>query len=301
MTTPTAQTDTIELTIGHSPDPDDAFMWWPLGSVDPDSPSDPTIDTGRFRFFPVAADIQELNRRAHEDGDLDITAVSFHAAATSTDRYAVTSCGASIGDGYGPKLVARAGRETLPKDAMIALPGEHTTAYLLSRLMLGDGFRPVFMPFETVTGAIQRGEVDAGVVIHEAQITYADEGLGLVRDLGGWWHEATGLPTPLGANAVRLDLDERYGAGTLGEVTTVLHRSILHALERRDFGVDYALGFAQPGTSREQADAFIAMYVNELTVDMCERGEEALRLLVGMARERGLLASGPDIRIVRPA
>ena len=294
------RTDTTELTIGHSPDPDDAFMWWPLGSTDPSDPSDPTIDTGRFRFRPIASDIEALNRRAHEAGDLDITAVSFHAAATSTDRYAVTSCGASIGDGYGPKLVAPAGRAGLEDGARIALPGARTTAYLLTQLMLGEGFTPVFMPFERVTDAVLNGDVEAGVVIHEAQITYADAGLALVRDLGAWWHETTGLPTPLGANAVRIDLDERFGVGTLEEVTGVLHRSITHALERRARGLDHALGFAQPGTTREQADAFIGMYVNDLTVDMEKRGEAALRRLIAMGRERGLLPEGPAIRVVRP-
>jgi 1,4-dihydroxy-6-naphthoate synthase len=293
------KTDTIELTLGHSPDPDDAFMWWPLGSVDPENRSSSTIDTGRFRFFPVAADIEALNARAHEEGDLDITAVSFHAAATNASRYAVTSCGASIGDGYGPKLIAKNG-DDLEQGAKIALPGERTTAYLLTRLMLGDAFEPVFMPFETVIKAVEEGEVDAGVVIHEAQITYADQGLALVRDLGTWWHSQTGLPTPLGANAIRLDLEERYGEGTLGEITGVLHRSIEHALEQRAQGVDHALGFAQPGTSREQADEFIGMYVNDLTVDMGERGEQAFRTLVEMARERGLLPGGADVRVIRP-
>lgn len=296
----TLATDLIELTLGHSPDPDDAFMWWPLGSVDPEHRSSPTIETGRYRFFPVAADIEALNARALDEGDLDITAVSFHAAATNASRYAVTSCGASIGDGYGPKLVSKTGGE-LPEGARIALPGERTTAYLLTRLMLGDGFEPVFMPFERVIDAVRKGEVEAGVVIHEAQITYADQGLALVRDLGVWWHGETGLPTPLGANAIRLDLEERYGEGTLGEVTGVLHRSILHALEERAKGVDHAMGFAQAGTSREQADEFIGMYVNDLTVDMGERGERAFRTLVEMARERGLLAAGADVRVIRPA
>ncbi len=298
--TPPTATDTIELTIGHSPDPDDAFMWWPLGSTDPDNPMKPTIDTGRFRFRPVAADIEALNQRAHDEGDLDITAVSFHAAATSAGRYGVTSCGASVGDGYGPKIVAKMGTGALVEGATIALPGERTTAYLLTRLMLKDAFTPVFMPFETVVKAIKKGEVDAGVVIHEAQITYQDAGLELVRDLGAWWHETTGLPTPLGANAIRLDLDERHGEGTLEAVATVLHRSIAHALEHRGRGVDHALPFAQPGTTREQADTFIDMYVNDLTVDLGERGETALRRLMSEARNAGLLAAGDEIRIIRP-
>lgn len=297
--TPTDATETIDLTLGHSPDPDDAFMWWPLGSSDPDEPARATIETGRFRFHPVAADIEALNARAHDEGDLDITAVSFHAAATNATRYGVTSCGASIGDGYGPKIVTA--HDTLPERPTIALPGERTTAYLLTRLMLGDGFEPVFMPFETIVEATKSKKVDAGVVIHEAQITYADAGLTLVRDLGAWWHEETSLPTPLGANAIRLDLEDRHGPGTLAGIATVLHASIAHALEQRAHGVDHALGFAQPGTSREQADEFIGMYVNDYTVDMGERGEAAFRELVRRARAAGLLPAGDDVRIIRPA
>ncbi len=292
--------DQIELTIGHSPDPDDAFMWWPLGSTDPDHPSKPTIDTGRFRFRPVAADIEALNQRALDQGDLDITAISFHAAVHASDRYGVTSCGASIGDGYGPKLVAKDAGLRIGPTTRIALPGERTTAFLLTSLMIPGGFEPVFMPFETIAEAVLEGRVDAGVVIHEAQLTYADQGLALVADLGGWWHQETGLPTPLGANALRLDLDERHGPGTLEAVTTVLARSIAHALEQRDKGVEYAMGFAQPGTSREQADTFIGMYVNDLTVDMGPRGAEALTRLTAAGQESGLLPAASPVRVVRP-
>lgn len=289
----------IELTIGHSPDPDDAFMWWPLGSTEPAQPAEPSIDTGRFSFRPVALDIEALNRRALERGDLDISAVSFRTAALAWDRYAITACGASIGDGYGPKLVSPSGG-ALGAGARVALPGAGTTAFLLTSLMLGGRFEPVFMPFERVVEAVRAGDVDAGVVIHEAQLTFADAGLSLIADLGAWWHERTGLPTPLGANAIRLDLEERFGRGTLEEVTGLLTASIEQALRSREHGVDHALAFAQPGTSREQADAFIAMYVNERTIAMDERAERGFARLVEEGRAAGLLPAGSPVRIVRP-
>ena len=256
------------LTIGHSPDPDDAFMWWPLDGV---------IDTGRFRFRAVPEDIETLNRRAVEVGDLDITAISMHTYASVHDRYALTSSGASVGDGFGPKIVARQGHDRAwlkTPGLTIAIPGERTTAYLAARLCIGRAFGFVVMPFETIMGAVADGSVDAGVIIHEGQLTYGESGLSLIADLGAWWKERTGMPLPLGANAVRRDLDGRFGAGTMREVSGILGRSIGHALAHRAEGVAHAGRFAR-GLPDETTDEFISMYVNELTVDLGELGAGA--------------------------
>jgi 1,4-dihydroxy-6-naphthoate synthase len=277
----------IELTIGHSPDPDDAFMWWPLGTPE----LEPSIDTGPFRFTPVADDIEKLNRRAIEVGDLDITACSVHTYAHIRERYMLTACGGSLGDGYGPRIIAR---EAQPESWLktpglrIAVPGTKTTAYLTLRLMLGADFEHVVMPFETITDAVRSGEVDAGVVIHEAQITYADLGLASIADLGDWWKRETGLPLPLGGNAVRRDIDDRFGPGTLARLADVLRASIEHAMTHREQGVRYALGFAQPGTGDAQADRFIGMYVNDLTLDLGTAGEQAMQRLLDQASDLGL-------------
>ncbi len=290
----------ITLTLAHSPDPDDAFMWWPLGDID--TGIAPKIDTGGFRFRTVADDIEALNRRAIEVGDLDITAMSFHAFAHCADRYALTRCGSSFGDNYGPKIVARApiGPERLrDPHLVIAIPGERTTAYLTTRLMLGD-FEPrtVAMPFHRIIEAVRTGEVDAGIVIHEAQLTFADVGLHLVVDLGTWWHAETGLPMPLGANAILRDVDTRFGAGTMDRVARVLRASIEFAAAHRSDGLAIAGGFAQPGTTAAQADRFIAMYVNELTLDAGERGERAVAELMARGSARGFIPRIGDVNMV---
>lgn len=279
----------IELTLAHSPDPDDAFMWWPLGV--PALGMAPAVDTGEFRFQPVAADIHELNVRAGERGDLDITALSMFALAHVSDRYELTPCGASMGEGYGPKVLTRDPRSAdwLRESApVIGVPGERTTAFLVLRLMLGGAFRFRAMHFREIIPALLRGEIDAGLVIHEAQVTYADSGLHLAADLGAWWKHETGLPLPLGANAVRRDLDARFGAGTAGEVNRLLRASIEHALAHREEGLDYAMRFAGDAP-RPLADRFIALYVNELTRDMGDVGRRAVTQLFERARAAGLL------------
>ena len=315
----------ITLTLGHSPDPDDAFMWWPLGDVA--TGAEPRIDTRGFRFRTVADDIEALNRRAIAVGDLDITALSFHAFAHAHERYALTRCGASFGDGYGPKIVSRVpmtvedlctgNRNPSPvgedadilspkgrgsrRDISIAIPGERTTAYLTMRLMLGDVVpKTVAMPFHRIVEAVKSGEVDAGIVIHEAQLTYAEAGLHLVVDLGAWWHGETGLPLPLGANAIRRDLDARFGAGTMLKLSGVLRDSIAYAKAHRGDGLAIAGGFAQPGTTAEQADRFVAMYVNDLTLDAGERGERAVAELMRRGEARGLVPVVGDVRMVGP-
>lgn len=281
----------ITLTLAHSPDPDDAFMWWPLGA--PSLGMAPEIDTGRFRFEPVAADIQDLNVRAVERADLDITALSFFAFAHVSDRYTLTDCGSSMGDGYGPKVLATSPRDVawLARPGLtIGVPGERTSAFLVLRLMLGREFRSSAMHFREIIPALIREEIEAGLVIHEAQVTYADAGLHLVADLGQWWTGATGLPMPLGANAIRRDLDERHGNGTIREVESILRRSIQHALAHRERGLDYAMQYAGD-TPRPLADRFIGLYVNDLTLSMGERGRAAARLLLEKARESGLAPS----------
>lgn len=297
-------TDPITLTLAHSPDPDDAFMWWPLGDVA--KGVEPRIDTEGLRFRTVAEDIEALNRRAVEVGDLDITALSFHAYAHCAERYVLTRCGASFGDGYGPKIVARApiGPERLrdPR-VVIAIPGERTTAYLTMRLMLGTNCVPrtIAAPFHRIIDMVKDASgagADAGIVIHEAQLTYADAGVHLVVDLGAWWHEQTGLPLPLGANGIRADLDARFGAGTMDRVARVLKASIVYANAHRADGLAVAGGFAQPGTTAAQADRFVAMYVNDLTIDAGERGHRGVAELMRQGRAAGLLPDLGEVRMV---
>lgn len=286
------------LTIGHSPDPDDAFMWWPLG--DADDAREPSIDTGAFRFRAVAADIESLNRRAIERADLDATAVSAHTYPHVKDRYVVTACGASMGDGYGPRVVARDPHDVgwlMKPGVRIAVPGERTTAYLALRLMLGAALHCVVVPFDRIIDEVCAGRVDAGLVIHEGQLTYADAGLSLVADLGEWWKRQTGLPLPLGLNAVRRDLDARFGNGTIQAVARTLRESVSHALDNRARGIEYAMGFAR-GVSAAQTDRFVRMYVNDLTLDMGERGALALGALLRAGFEAGLCPDPGPVDVV---
>jgi len=297
-------TDTPILTLAHSPDPDDAFMWWPLGDVE--SGRDPAIDTAGFRFRTVAADIEALNNRAVEQGDLDFTAVSAHTYPHIKDRYAVTSCGASFGDGYGPRVIARPDRMhpgtdwLIEEDALIAVPGTRTTAFLTLRLLLGRDFRHAVIPFEKIPAAVAERKVDAGLVIHEAQLTFTDLGLELVADVGTWWTDQTGLPLPLGLNVARRNLDDRFGAGAAGRLTAVLGYSIRHAMDQREASMAHAMRFAQPGAPADRADEFVRMYVNERTLDLGDRGAEALRRLLGEGRRAGLCPDPGEVDILRP-
>ncbi len=297
----------IKLTLAHSPDADDAFMWWPItGKVDPGTGravSLPAIRTGRLEFDAVPMDIQALNVRAMERGDLDITAISMHALSHVTDRYALTRCGASMGDGYGPKVVARPSSRSMDEwlhavrtrggggacDGRVAVPGRQTTAFLVFSLLLGTtefDARP--MSFEHVVPAVVRGDADLGIVIHDGQITFAQDGLVQVVDLGAWWHGRTGgLPLPLGANAVRRDLDERLGRGVTASVTGLLHDSIVYAMEHWEESIEYAATFAPGGATPEQIERFVRMYVNDLTADMGSRGESAVRRLLAEGAAAG--------------
>jgi len=289
---------TVHLQLAHSPDPDDAFMWWPLFEVDG---APPALDTGRYRFSPVTDDIQSLNERSLT-GELEITAVSCAQYPRIADRYALTACGSSMGDAYGPKLVAR---EPITVDELrsrphrVAIPGRQTSAYATACLMLGTwAIDPVVVPFESIIDRIATSDdLDAGIVIHEGQLTFADAGLHLVTDLGAWWTSETGLPLPLGANVIRRDLDALYGEGTLVEVTSLLRASIDHALSDRETAVRYALRYAR-GMDAGLADEFVALYVNAWTLDYGERGRDAVRTFLHRTAEAGLTPDPGEIDMI---
>jgi 1,4-dihydroxy-6-naphthoate synthase len=281
-----AQTKSIgqtvqDIRVGHSPDPDDAFMFYALAQG--------KIDTGRYRFSHELVDIETLNRRALE-GELELTAVSVHAYGFVSDRYVLCSCGASMGDRYGPMVVASR-RLTLDElgRATIAVPGLRTTAYLALRLCLGVDFEHVMVPFDRILDAVSAGKyegkrIDAGLIIHEGQLTYADQGLQQIVDLGQWWFEKMGLPLPLGANAIRRDL----GAEALREVHALLRQSIDYGLEHRDEALSYAMSFGR-GLDRAKADQFVEMYVNEWTRDLGPVGRQAVARLLAEGHAAGVI------------
>jgi 1,4-dihydroxy-6-naphthoate synthase len=274
-------TATQRIRVGHSPDADDAFMFQAL--------AERKIDTGRYRFEHELVDIETLNRRAFS-GELELTALSVHAYAHLSDRYALCTCGASMGDGYGPIVVARKKMsiERL-KTATIAVPGTLTTAYLALRLCLGADFPFVVVPFDRILDAVAAGEfagqrIDAGLVIHEGQLTYGDQQLELIVDTGRWWCDQTGLPLPLGVNALRKDL----GRQTMLDVQQLLRQSIEYALSHRDEALRYALQFGR-GLDPEKADRFIAMYVNHWTLDFGPRGRTAVARLLEEGCRAGIV------------
>ena len=269
------------IRVGHSPDPDDAFMFYALARH--------KIDTGRFRFEHELVDIETLNRRAFT-GELELTAVSLHAYAHLSDLYMLCPCGASMGDHYGPMVVAR--EPLSPGDLRgktIAVPGTLTTAFLALSLCLGKEFDHVVVPFDEILNVVEAGEadgqsVDAGLVIHEGQLTYAQQRLELVVDTGQWWFEETGLPLPLGANAIRKDL----GREAIIEVTRLLNESIRFGLDHRAEALDYALSYGR-GLDRAKADEFVGMYVNDWTLDFGERGRLAVRELLARGHAAGVI------------
>lgn len=316
----TASGGNIELTLAHSGDPDDVYMWWPLtgvvlpdGTRAPGAAGLPRIDTGRFRFRAVPGDISEFNRLAAGSAPYDITALSLRAAADVSDRYVLSRCGSSFGDGYGPKIVCRAANPALRSvdelklpTIRIAVPGLRTSAFLTMGLMLGaeavrDRARFVELPFDKIIPAVVEGRVDAGLVIHEGQVTFADAGLRQIADVGEWWGRARGLPLPLGMNAMKRDLDVRYGAGTLREVSQLLDRSLAYAHEHRNESIDATMPFAilnaassgTPAPSREKVIGYVNMYVNNYTKDMGEKGRIAVHRLLSEGAALGLCA-GPD-------
>ena len=263
------------ITVAHSPDSDDAFMFFGLASG--------AVDTGGLVVDQVLADIETLNRAAF-DGKYEVTAVSFHAYAHLADKYALLPHGASMGDNYGPIVVAKAGGPTAVKGRRIAIPGTLTTAYLTLRLHEPD-FDFVVVPFDQIQQAVLDGQAEAGLLIHEGQLTYQDEGLQKIVDLGEWWAERTaGLPLPLGGNIIRRDL----GPEMIAKVSKMLHDSIAHALSHREAAVEYALQFGR-GLDRAKTDRFVGMYVNDLTLSYGERGRLGLERLMGDAFDNGLI------------
>jgi len=281
--------DPRTLTLGHSPDPDDAFMFYGLAKG--------LIPTHGFRFEHILQDIQTLNERATR-GELDISAVSFHAYAYVSDQYALLPSGASMGDGYGPMLVAKQklGRDEIARKT-IAVPGTMTSAFLALQLWLGKPAKElsyVVVPFDQVFQAVKSGAADVGLVIHEGQLTYANEGLVACEDLGVWWgRQNDGLPLPLGGNVIH----KRHAPETRRLVSRILTDSIRYSLDHRAEAVQHALPFARD-MGRDLADQFVGMYVNHWTLDYGERGREAIRRFLGLAFERGLIPHRQELEFV---
>jgi 1,4-dihydroxy-6-naphthoate synthase len=265
----------MKIIVAHSPDSDDAFMHYGIAAG--------KVDTGGIEFDHLLADIETLNRAAFE-GKYEVSAVSFHAYAHLTDKYLLLPHGSSMGDGYGPVVVARTDGPTSTRGISVAVPGTLTTAFLALRIYQPD-VEYVVMPFDEIQEQVRDGRVAAGLLIHEGQLTYGDEGLKKLVDLGEWWAERTGgLPLPLGGNVIRRDL----GAAILEKVSRILHASIAYALSHRDEALDYALQFGR-GLDRRKADRFVGMYVNELTLEYGDRGRRAVQRLMDEAWENALI------------
>jgi 1,4-dihydroxy-6-naphthoate synthase len=261
--------------LAHSPDSDDAFMFYAL--------AEGKVDAEDVEYIHELQDIETLNQRAMR-GELEVTAVSIHAYAYISDRYELLPHGASMGDRYGPKLVARSpmSRKDV-RGKRIAVPGPLTSAYLALRLYEPD-FEPVFTPFDQIDNTVLRGEVDAGLLIHEGQLTYGAQGLHLIADMGEWWFEETGLPLPLGGNVIRKDLGEVLKR----KVSRHLRASIAYGLEHRANALNHAMRYAR-GLERSDADTFVGMYVNDWTLDYGVRGREAIRQFLNRGVESGVI------------
>ena len=271
-----------KVRIGHSPDSDDAFMFYALAKG--------LIPTDPFEIVHVIEDIETLNRRALA-AELEVTAISVHAYAYVAKDYALMPCGASIGDRYGPLVVAKTPMPTL-EGKRIAIPGEMTTAYLTLSL-LQPNFEAETRPFDKILEAVQNDEVDAGLIIHEGQLTYAREGLHKVIDLGEWWYEETGLPLPLGANVIRRDL----GTEKIRQITSLLKQSIQYSLEHRARGLEYAMTYARD-METALADKFVGMYVNDYTLDYGDKGRAGVRELLHRGNAAGIIPHRVDADFV---
>lgn len=330
------------LTLAHSPDADDVVMWWPLGDVERGRP--PAIDTGPWLFQPLQLDIQEANDRAIRHADLDITAISAHTYPHVQDLYRITSCGASMGENYGPKLVCKAdaaaswfspaapdvwhacssgqaceepgapdmavqshGHATLsvaPNPAeppTIAVPGTKTTAFLVLSLMLGPRrFKPLPMRFDRVAEAVTTGQADAGLLIHEAQLTFEDQGLRKLADLGEWWNRRHGLPLPLGLNVVARSLDTRFGPGATDRLARILAASVRHAVAHRERSRRFLLEHPDCKPEWEDAallDRYLRMYVSPLSIDLGQAGRDALATLFQEGATAGLCPPVPMVDV----
>jgi 1,4-dihydroxy-6-naphthoate synthase len=291
-----AATLTETFTLGHSPDPDDAFMFYAMAAN--------KIDLRGYRFKHQLEDIQTLNERAMR-GELHISAVSIHAYAYVSDKYLLLPCGASMGDGYGPLIIEKLRtpnaerrtsneeiRERL-RDLLIAVPGTMTSAFLALRLYLGE-FTYVVLPFDQIFEAVRSGRTDAGLIIHEGQLTYAHSGFAKLIDLGEWWKHRTGLPLPLGGNVLRRDIPLEIQS----ELSAILRESIEFGLAHRAEAVQHSMPYARDMSS-DLASKFIGMYVNEFTRDYGEVGREAIRRFLGEARERGYVDREVSIDFVK--
>src|SRR4051794_32170881 len=272
------------INVGHSPDPDDAFMFYALAHD--------KIDTGTLEFHHELQDIETLNRRALK-GELEVTAISLHAYAYLLDRYALLPSGCSMGDRYGPMVVAR--KPLTVGDlagVKIAVPGTMTTAFLTLKLLCKD-FAYEVLPFDEILGAVEAGKYDAGLIIHEGQLTFQNQGLRLIVDLGVWWQEKTGLPLPLGGNVVRRDL----GAATIRDISRLLKESIQYALDHRQDALQYALQYARD-MDVKLADQFVGMYVNDWTLDYGPRGRQAVRRLLDEGHRAGVIPNPVAVEFV---
>jgi 1,4-dihydroxy-6-naphthoate synthase len=280
----------MEFLLGHSPDPDDAFMFYAL--------AENKIDTRGHTFHHILQDIETLNQRAAR-GELHVSAVSIHAYAYLTERYALLPCGASMGDGYGPMLVSMIEpplgldqvRDWLSKK-LVAVPGLRTSAYLALKLF-GVPVEIVVVPFDQIFDYVRSGKAEIGLLIHEGQLTYAQEGFHLILDLGQWWKAETGLPLPLGGNVIRKDIPPAIRK----EVSEILKESIQYGLENRLAGIKHSMPLAR-GLDLNQADKFIGMYVNDYTLDYGDIGREAIRQFLGRGKERGILPGVVELEFV---
>jgi len=284
------------FTLGHSPDPDDAFMFYAM--------AEGKIDTHGYKFQHILQDIQTLNERATR-GELHITAISIHAYAYVMDKYAMLPSGASMGDGYGPMLIAN-GREGLAENASddeikawlkgkrIAVPGKMTSAYLALQLYLGKDFESVVVPFDQIFDHVRSGESPVGLIIHEGQLTYERDGFKLIRDFGQWWKDATGLPLPLGGNVIRKDIPPAQRK----EIADILEASIRYGLEHRAAGVAHAMPLARD-MDTTLADEFIGMYVNDYTLDYGDSGRKAIELFLKRASDAGLIPAPVELEFVK--
>ena len=266
---------TRQITVAHSPDSDDAFMFYALATN--------KIKTGDLKFNHVLSDIETLNKKALE-GEYEVTAVSFHAYAYLTEKYALLSSGASMGDRYGPLVVSESPMKPQElKGKVVAVPGEMTTAFLILRLFEPD-FIPLVVPFDKIFETVLRRKAEAGLIIHEGQLTFPSLGLHKVIDLGEWWYKETQLPLPLGGNVIRKDL----GPDLIAKVSNILRQSIEYALEHREEALNYAMQFARD-MEHELADKFVGMYVNDRTLNYGPAERKAVQLLLNLGHERNII------------
>lgn len=280
---PTLAADVREITIAHSPDSDDAFMFYGLATN--------KVQVPGLRFSHTLSDIQSLNQKAMGDGVYDVSAISFHAYPYIQESYALMTCGGSVGEGYGPMIVSpKAISPAEIRQKVIAVPGKLTTAYLALQLF-SPGIETEVVPFDEIIPSVLSGKYEAGLIIHEGQLTYDRSGLHRIVDLGRWWLQMTGLPLPLGGNAIRRSL----GPDLIASVSAALRDSIQYALDHREEALAYAMQFARD-LEPQMADKFVGMYVNERTLDYGDDGKEAIRRLLDMGYRAGIISVEPHVQ-----